>query len=65
MKWAWYRLARALLDVGDGLVDLESFCDRCTAFRAQLVVPTEAKKIKVTRNVSEFCIPEYLALPPR
>ena len=54
----------ALLDVGDGLVNLESFCDRFTAFRAQLVA-IEAKKIKVTRNVSEFCIPDYLALPPR
>ena len=45
----------ALLDVGDSLVDLESFCDRCTAFRAQLVAH-KAKTIKVTRIVSKCCI---------
>ena len=52
---------RALLDNGGGLVDLESFCDRCTAFSAQIVVP-EAKKIKVTRNVSEFCVTASVTL---
>ena len=61
---SWHKLASALRDVGDGLADLESFCDRCTAFRAQLVA-LKPKKIKVTRNVSKFCISANLALPPR
>ena len=53
-KWVWYGLMSALLDVGDSLVDLESFCDRCAAFSAQSV-ELEAKTIKVTRYVSKFC----------
>ena len=44
-----------LHDGSDGLVDLEGFCDRCTAFGAQIVAP-KAKKIKVTRHVSKFCV---------
>ena len=44
MVWA----CRVLLDVGDGLVNLESFCDRCHLQRPAF---PEAKKIKVTPSL--------------